>query len=717
MANGFVRGARAALTTLVLAIALCGCGERQAAYQPGPLPKADEWPANGRDTGQTRFSPLADINAQNVARLGFAWEFTGFETRGRTHHGMESNPILANGNLYVVGPWGSVYAVNAVTGAKVWAFEPELTHINGRLACCGVVNKGLAIADGKVFVGAFDGILYALDANTGSVVWKVDTFPTPRGNYSNSGAPFIAGDKVMIGNSGADMGARGYVSAYDIDTGRFAWRFWVVPGDPAAGPDESPDVTLARQTWPADARWELGLGGTAWDHMAYDPETNTAYIGTGNGGPHPAVLRSRSGAITDQLYLSSIVALDAATGRRKWHYQTTPGDSWDFGATSHMILANIEIDGRQRKVLMQAPKNGFFYMLDRETGELLRADKFSTANWASSVDLSTGRPVLTGYADYWLRPSFVYPSAAGGHAWQPMAFSPRTGLVYIPVYDSGMKERMREASNLPGSNNQGAEGFFPPFNEPGDQEELARQGIEARFEARLKAWNPLTGTVAWQSDLLPFVSGGVLVSGDLVFQGTTGGHLNAYDAATGRRLLHLFVGTNIMGAPITYKIDGVQYVAFTAGAGGPQGGVFQPDTAAAQYENYERLIVLKLDGGPTPLPPARVAPAQQPTPRRIAASAAVMQRGARIFENLCTRCHVRGGGVGIYPNLWNMAPETVEAFDSIVYGGALQGAGMSGFSDILTQADVAAIKAFIVNDTIEARRSGRQGGLQAGIRH
>jgi quinohemoprotein ethanol dehydrogenase len=677
-------------------------------YQSGQPPAPESWPANGRDMGQTRFSPLEDINGQTINRLGLAWEFKNFIVRGRTHHGMESNPVLFDGMLYVTGPWGTAYALDARTGELKWEFEPALEHIDGRSACCDAVNRGLAIADGKIFVGAFDGILYALDAKTGAIVWQADTFVNRHWNYSITSAPFLAGDKVMIGNAGGDMGVRGYVSAYNIDTGELAWRFWAVPGDPAAGPDETPEVTMARATWPKDTRWELGLGGNAWDNLGYDPETNTAFLALGNGGPHPAWLRSKSGKVTDQLFLSSIVAVDANTGRMKWHYQTTPGDSWDFAATSHMILADIQIDGATRRVIMQAPKNGIFYVLDRDTGELLRADPITTVNWTTGVDLKTGRPAISPYVDYSKGPVVVFPSAAGGHAWQPMSFSPRTGLVYLHVYNTGMRlQDVRPAKFLPGTSNQASAGAFPPFKDPAILELVAKQHIDVKFEARLKAWNPVTGKAAWESDPLPFVSGGTLVAGDLVFQGTTGGYFNAYDATSGKRLLNLFIGTNIMAAPVTYKLDGIQYIAITAGAGGPQGAAFAPDTAAYGYENYERLLVLKLDGGDVPLPPKRMPEPQAPTPQTIQASAGTIEHGKASFEAYCSRCHAVGGATGIFPNLWNMPSNVIESFQAIVGDGAYRAAGMSGFSDILSNDDIAAIKAFIVNDIVAVRTTGK----------
>ncbi|BAK66536.1 quinohemoprotein alcohol dehydrogenase [Sphingobium sp. SYK-6] len=675
-------------------------------------PAAKDWPLIGRDILGQRYSPLEQINKDNVDKLGLAFEFTDFVVRGRTHRGVEATPLMIGGMLYFSGPWGVAYAVNARTGKHLWTYDPEADGQSGQHSCCDVVNRGVAVDGKRLFTASSDGHLAAVDIKTGKELWNVDTIVDRRWNYSSTGAPYIAGKYVVIGNSGADMGARGYASAYDMATGKLAWRFWVVPGDPRAGPDETPDVTAARRTWPIDTRWELGLGGNPWDGLAYDPETNTTFIGTGNGGPHPAWLRSASGTVTDQLYLSSIVALDADTGRLKWHYQTTPGDSWDYAATSPFVMADLEIDGKPRKVIMQAPKNGFFYVLDRRTGELLRAAPYTPVNWASSIDRRTGRPVLTKQADFRDGPSVIWPSMAGGHSWIPMSYSPKTKLVYLPTYDAAASYVSYDKGEfLPGNADHGTHNAFPPFEDSrlGTQ---FKQGPSTRFEGRLKAWDPAKGEARWTSEPLPFINGGTLVVGDLVFQGAADGYLRAYDAASGQVLAKLFVGTAMMAAPISYELDGTQYIAILAGFGGPQGGFFAPDNVASSHENYERLIVLKIGGAKLAPPPNRVAAEQQPTPRAIPAEASTIARGQRLFERQCNRCHVMGGAVGIYPDLWNMAPETIDAFEGIVGEGALSYAGMGNFSKSLNRPDIDAIKAFIVNDMIVKRREGPNAGAQ-----
>ncbi|HEY3638983.1 MAG TPA: c-type cytochrome, partial [Rhizomicrobium sp.] len=505
-----------------------------------------------------------------------------------------------------------------------------------------------------------------------------------------------------IGNAGADMGSRGYVSAYDAQTGRLAWRFWAVPGDPRKGPDETPEVTLARKTWAADTRWDLGGGGDPWDSIAFDPKSGLVFLGLGNGGPLPRWLRSPSGG--DNLFLSSVVAVDAKTGRMKWYYQETPGDSWDYTATAPIVLADIPWKGHLRHVLMQAPKNGLFYVIDRETGELLSAKPYTTVNWTSGVDLKTGRPRLTVHADYSHRPRIVWPGSAGGHGWQPMSYDPTSGLVYLPVYGAPTKyQTVAIPKFLPGGFNNGVAGSPPPFNAPQDKAELAGQPAP-KMEGRLKAWKPEAGRAEWISRPLPFLVGGTLsTSGNLVFQGTSDGNLSVYRATDGKLLKRIFTGTAMMAAPIAYAQDGKEYVAVLAGAGGPQNTLWSPGNVASRYENFERLLVFELGGGPVPLPAKFMPPQREIAPARIAADVVTLTRGQRLFEQQCARCHAEGGGLGAYPDLWNMAKAGVDGFDDIVSRGALRDFGMANFSDSLSKADVAAIKAFIIDDELDRR--------------
>ncbi len=674
----------------------------------GQESKTEQWEHLGGDWRGQRSLAQSEITAGDLDRLGLAFEFRDFMIRGRTHRGVEATPLMVDGTLYFSGPWGISYALDARTGEHRWTYDPDADGEAARNACCDAVNRGAVISGDRLFVAATDGQLAAVDRHSGEELWKVDTIYRHDWNYSSTGAPQVAGDLVVIGNSGGDMGSRGYVSAYDQASGELKWRFWIVPGDPEEEPDENPDVTAARATWPEDTDWSLGLGGNAWDAIAYDPETATVFVGTGNGGPHPAWLRSQSGEMTDQLYLSSIVALDAENGRVKWHYQTTPGDSWDYAATSPLIMAELEIGGETRSVIMQAPKNGFFYVLDRLTGELLEASPYTPVNWASHVDMETGRPVLTEDAIFRDAPKVIWPSMAGGHAWTPMAFSPKTGLTYLQVYDAPASYATVKAEFRPGSTLSGARNGFPPFEDP-DLQRQFEAGPSQVIESRLKAWDPVSGTAKWTSEPLPFLSGGTLVIGDIVLQGSSDGFLTAYDAETGEVLRRIEIGTAILAAPMSYYLDGEQYVAILAGYAGP-GAAFPPDSAAMKYENFERLVVLKLDGGEIPMPPPLANEVQQPMPEPIAASAQTMERGRSLYQTTCNRCHMLGGSRSNYPNLWNMAPGTIDAFEAIVGEGALVYGGMGDFSNVLSKPDIAALKAFIVNDTIEKRQEGQQAG-------
>ena len=387
-----------------------GCGTPDVtAPQDGDSAKASipqnvDWSSHGRTADEQRHSPLAQINDANVGGLGLAWSFDTGQFRGH-----EATPLVKDGVMYVTASWSVVHALDARTGEPLWVFDPEVPKELGRYACCGVVNRGVALTEDAVIFGTLHGWLIKLDAKTGEPIWRVDT--TQREvHYTITGAPRIVKDKVIIGNGGAEYGVRGYVSAYDIATGELRWRFFTVPGDPSL-PFEHPEMEVAAKTWNGEW-WHVGGGGTVWDSIVYDPVLNLLYVGTGNGSPWSRTLRSPGGG--DNLYLSSILALNPDDGRLVWHYQTTPGDNWDYTATQHIMLADLEIDGRLRKVAMQAPKNGFFYILDRATGELLSAEKYGTANWASHVDMATGRPVETPESDYDETTKLIQPGCRKG---------------------------------------------------------------------------------------------------------------------------------------------------------------------------------------------------------------------------------------------------------------------------------------------------------------
>ncbi|HKV06241.1 MAG TPA: PQQ-dependent dehydrogenase, methanol/ethanol family [Candidatus Acidoferrales bacterium] len=616
-----------------------------------------DWLTTGRDFGKGQYSPLRLINTQTVDRLGFAWDYDT-----HTDRGLEATPIVVDGVMYTSGSTGKAYALDARTGKELWSFDPKSDLRVNREACCDEVNRGVAVWKGKVYVASFDGRLFALDAATGGIVWQADTITNRKLGYTITGAPEVAGHVVVIGNSGAEYDARGYIGAYDLDTGKLAWRFFTVPGDPSK-PQESPALEVAAKTWDPKSRWDMGGGGTVWDALVYDPELNLLYFGTGNGTFYDQSRRSPTGG--DNLYIASILAVNPDSGRLVWHYQEVPGDQWDYDTLQPIILADLKIDGKSRRILMQASKDGFFYIIDRKTGELLSAEKYVPVTWASHVDLKTGRPVeIASARDYKYSSNgkgFISPSPMGGHNWNPMSYDPENGLVYIPAIENG------QASLFSG-------------------------------KAFLRAWDPIRSKIVWDIPMSDWWDrpGVLATAGGLVFQGTGPGHFCAYDAATGRKLKDIDVGTTIIAAPMTYTIDGVQYVAVMAAWGGGGWNFPHPESAAYQRGNEGRIIAFKLDGGPTPkphlLPP--IQPIPQPPP--LTASAETVKRGGALFTANCASCHANQPRTGT-PDLRRMSPESHDAFQQIVLGGILKNAGMPPWDGVLSPNDADAVHAYLIS--------------------
>jgi quinohemoprotein ethanol dehydrogenase len=710
------------LPSFLLAAMLAGCGNRdgdRAAATEG-LPETagqidqerlvavqsepGEWLTGGRDFGKTHYSPLETINRDTVARLGFAWELqTG------TSRGMEATPIVVDGVMYVSGVAGRVYALDAATGAVHWQFEPAVDNKVNRGACCDMVNRGVAVWRGKVYVAAFDGILYALGARDGKVLWQADTIIDRQRGYSVTGAPQVAGKVVVIGNGGAEFDARGYVTAYDLESGELTWRFFTVPGDPKQ-PFEHPELEQAAKTWDPDSRWEFGLGGTAWDSLAYDPELNLLYVGTGNAALWSRSKRSPRGG--DNLFLASILAINPDDGKLAWYYQQVPGEQWDYTATQPLVLSELTLDGRRRKVLMQAPKNGFFYVLDRETGELLSADPFESVTWATHVDLKTGRPAenkaLADYGDG--KPKLVFPSPIGAHNWNPMSHSARTGLVYIPTIHVGamFMETPNPATWLPGRMNTNVQTGFsgqllapqtlPPAMRALASPEFLRTMPDVNMSAALKAWDPVTRKVVWTFTNSSFMDhGGVLsTAGGLVVQGGLDGVLRVLNDETGAVLKEIDVGTAMIAAPMTYSVGGVQYVAILAGSGGGGWSSWMPQNVAYRNGNANRILVFRLDGGVTPKPEPLPPPGPIPQPPTQTASAAQVGQGAELFARNCASCHLNVVPAPIPDLRRSGLLRDIGAFQNVVRGGALQPRGMPRFDDVLSAEDVAVIHAHLV---------------------
>ena len=664
-------------------------GARIAAADSEP----GNWLSHGRSYDEQRYSPLDEINDGNVGELGLAWHYD-FDT----NRGLEATPIVVDGRMFTSGSWSRVYALDARSGALLWEYDPQVPPEWAVHACCDVVNRGVALWQGSVFVGTLDGRLVSLDAAAGTVNWSVQT-TDPAKPYTITGAPRVVKGKVIIGNGGGEYGVRGYVSAYDAATGAMNWRFYTVPGNPADG-FENEAMERAAATWTGEW-WQYGGGGTVWDSMAYDPDLDLLYIGVGNGSPWNQQIRSPGGG--DNLFLSSIVALNPDTGEYVWHYQTTPGETWDYTATQHLILADLEFDGVPRKVVIQAPKNGFFYVLDRENGELISADPFAQITWATHVDPETGRPVEVEGARYREGPALVIPAPIGAHNWHPMAFSPATGLVYIPAQDIpfvyGTDENF---TYTPGLWNVGVNPLYASFSEqpPEVQAQLA-----ASVKGHIIAWDPVARREAWRfQHALPNNGGMLATAGNLLFQGNATGTFAAYRADSGELLWSAPAQTGVVAAPVTYTVDGEQYVSVLAGWGGSF-PLFAGDLAAAAgVRNVSRILTFK-PGAAGQLPPLRELNLVLDPPPRIEDPAAIT-RGKQLYSDRCMVCHGDGAvGGGVTPDLRYMDAARHQAWMGVVIGGMHQQRGMVSFAGVLSPQDAADIQAFVIERAHQALES------------
>ncbi|WP_085971380.1 PQQ-dependent dehydrogenase, methanol/ethanol family [Bradyrhizobium japonicum] len=644
------------------------------------------WPTVGLDYAETRFSKLNQINTDNVRDLGLVWSYNLESSRG-----IEATPLVVDGIMYQSAPWNVVHAIDARTGTKIWSFDPGVDRSKTYRGCCDAVSRGLALYKGKVFVAAYDGRLIALDATTGAKLWETDTLIDHEHSYTITGAPRVFNGKVVIGQSGAEYGVRGYVTAYDSETGHQLWRWFTVPGDPSK-PFEDASMEAAAKTWdPSGKYWINGGGGAPWDSITFDPDLNMVYVGTGNGGPWNRKLRSPSGG--DNLYLGSIVALNADTGRYIWHYQETPGDNWDYTSTQPMILADIKIDGAPRKVILHAPKNGFFFVIDRTNGKFISAKNFVDVNWATGYD-ANGRPIELPAA----RDADQYesiPGPDGAHNWQPMSFNPLTGLVYlpaqhIPVNLSPEKSFVQNAA-APGKLGGllgGNIGFV--FNPP----------KSAPF-GRLLAWDPVHQKEVWRVEhVSPWNGGTLTTAGNLVFQGTADGRFVAYDAASGTKLWEMPTGTGAVAAAATYMVDDRQYISIAVGWGGSYGLTHR----ATEYQNPGTIYTYALGG--TAKLPAFVKYQTDGLLQGVKYDPKDIREGGEIYvAAACVACHGvpgvgRGGNI---INLGYVSAEEITSLRHILFHGPFRDQGMPDFSGKLTEGDVVKLQAFI-QGTVDAIR-------------
>jgi len=640
-----------------------------------------DWPSYGLDYAETRFSRLKQIDTGNVAGLGLVWSYDLKSTRG-----VEATPLVVDGVMYVSASWSVVHAIDVRTGKNLWTFDPKVPPATGQKACCDVVNRGVALYEGKVFVATLDGRLIAIDAATGHEVWAQDTHIAKDSPITITGAPRVFNGKVIIGNGGAELGLRGYITAYDAASGRQLWRFFTVPGDPSK-PFENEAMAAAAKTWdPSGKYWEAGGGGTVWNSMVFDPELNLMYIGVGNGAPWSHKARSPGGG--DNLYLSSIVALNPDTGAYVWHYQETPGDNWDFTATQDIILADLTIGGTPRKVLLHAPKNAFFFVLDRTDGRFISAKNFVDVNWATGYD-TAGRPIENPEVRRTDKPFEIIPTVFGAHSWHSMSFNPQSGLAYIPAQGVPLTLAHDPDWKGPGSNVPGQPMSGIGWN---TAMHVNAEPPKAKAFGRLVAWDPVNQREAWRYEhVSPWNGGTLTTAGNLVFQGTADARLLAFDATTGAKLWESPTGTGVVAAPVTYEVDGRQYVSVAVG----WGGVYGQSARASERRTPGTVYTFAL-GGKAKMPDFvdyQLGNLVQGVPY----DPADVPAGAALYVSHCVFCHGvpgvdKGGNI---PNLGYRPAAVIEHLEVYLFDGPSKNLGMPDFTGKLSAEDARKIKAFI----------------------
>jgi PQQ-dependent dehydrogenase (methanol/ethanol family) len=706
---------RASILAIATILALAGC--RQAADTPAATGDSlaaqgsagPEWLSYGGTYDEQRHSRLNQINRDSLKDLGVAWTYDL-----KTGRGIETTPIVADGVMYATSSWSVLHALDAKTGKELWVHDPAVDKAVGVDACCDVVNRGVALHDGVLFLGVIDGRLQAIDAKTGKPIWSVQTVDRSM-PYTITGAPRVVPAKarkdgvknmVLIGNGGAELGVRGYLSAYDVATGKLVWRFYTVP-NPEMKPDGAASdailAKLANPSWGKTGRWTRdGGGGTVWDSIVYDEPNNQIVFGVGNASPWNAALRDPDGPKTpgggDNLFVSSIVAVNADTGTYNWHYQTTPRDNWDYTATQTIILADLPNgpDGAKQRVVMQAPKNGFFYVLDAKSGKFLSGKNYVPQTWTTGLD-SNGRPMETPNARPVSGSAIHAPGPQGGHNWHPMAFNPDLNLAYIPAQELPQGYAPKAVADAATKWNTG---FKFEDGLPVDPLDPATmKAMKAAFKGRLIAWDPIAQKARWSVELPTPSNGGVLsTAAGLVFQGTVGGDLVAYDAATGKDLWRQNVKGGIMAPPVTYEIDGEQYLSVASGWGGAYalaaGFLFEKAVPAV----VGRVITFKLGANGT-IPDHKLTPidARPQTPRF--GTQVQLASGLVAYSRNCMVCHgPMAISSGVLPDLrWSPTTADADAWKAVVLDGQRASAGMVSFAKYMSPADAEAVRAYVVH--------------------
>ena len=651
-------------------------------------PDGANWLSYGRTYDEQRFSPLSQVSDSNIGQLGLEWSSDLDTARGQ-----EATPIVVDGVMYISTAWSMVKAYDAATGKPLWSYDPEVPREKLVDVCCDAVNRGVAVYKGKVYVATIAGHLVALNADTGAVIWDKKTTPE-NSHMTITGAPRIVKGKVLIGSAGAEYIVRGYLAAFDAETGREAWRFYTIPGDPTK-PFEGKHLEAASKTWSPDA-WKTGGGGTVWDSITYDPKTDLVYFGTANAEPWNPDARGSNGS--DSLYTASIVAVKPDTGEYVWHFQETPEDRWDYDSNQQIIVADIPVNGKITHVIMHAPKNGFFYTLDAATGKFISGHPFAkTITWAKGLDPVTGIPIVNPEAKYEKtgKPFIGMPGAVGAHSWTPMSFSPKTGLVYIPANDTAQAYNAAAKGWKPGTVGFQLGLDLGPMEIPADPK--IRAATAAAMTGSLIAWDPVAGKPRWTVQYPGPTNGGTLATaGNLVFQGTAGGEFRAYTADTGKKVWSFPTQTGVIAAPMTYSVKGVQYVAILAGWGGVW-DVSAGEIVGKMTRNISRLLVFKVGGtGKLPAAPPQSEAVLDPPP--LTGTPQQIADGQSHYANSCSVCHGASAVAGkLNPDVrHSVALNKPKLWQEIVHDGLLKQNGMVAWAGQYSPAQIENIRHYVI---------------------